>query len=150
MSKQDTSGANPVLIDLWCGSGYEFTGLVRGNTPMRPVVVITICHYNDVIMTTMASQITASRLFIQPFIQTHIKEKIRAPRHWPMCGEFTGDRWIPRTKGQLRGNVSIWWRHHASVDWVTITPGIGLSPARHQVITWTNDDSYHTAALHDF
>ena len=35
-------------------------------------------------------------------------------RHWskktsklrvtgPLCGEFTGDRWIPRTKGQLRG-----------------------------------------------
>ena len=22
------------------------------------------------------------------------------PRHWPLCGEFTGDRWIPRTKGQ--------------------------------------------------
>ena len=21
-------------------------------------------------------------------------------------------RWIPRTKDQLRGNVSIWWRHH--------------------------------------
>ena len=22
-------------------------------------------------------------------------------RHWPLCEEFTGDRWIPRTKGQL-------------------------------------------------
>ena len=22
---------------------------------------------------------------------------------WPLCGEFTGDRWIPRTNGQLRG-----------------------------------------------
>ena len=32
-----------------------------------------------------------------------IKENIKAPRHWPLCGEFTGDRWIPRTKGQLRG-----------------------------------------------
>ena len=29
-----------------------------------------------------------------------IKENIKAPRHWPLCGEFTGDRWIPRTKGQ--------------------------------------------------
>ena len=25
------------------------------------------------------------------------------PRHWSLCREFTGDRWIPRTKGQLRG-----------------------------------------------
>ena len=29
---------------------------------------------------------------------------IKGPRHWPLCGEFTGDRWIPRTIGQLRGN----------------------------------------------
>ena len=32
----------------------------------------------------------ASRLFTQPFIQTQIKENIKAPRHWPLCGEFTG------------------------------------------------------------
>ena len=24
----------------------------------------------------------------------------------------TGDRWIPRAKGKLRGNISICWRHH--------------------------------------
>ena len=56
-------------------------------------------HYNDVIMSAMASQLT-SRLFTQPFIQAQIKENIKAPCHWPLCGEFTGDRWIPRTKGQ--------------------------------------------------
>ena len=32
-----------------------------------------------------------------------MKENIKAPSHWPLCGEFTGDRWIPRTKGQLCG-----------------------------------------------
>ena len=42
----------------------------------------------------------ASRLFIQPFIQAQMKESIKAPRHWPLRGEFTADRWIPRTKGQ--------------------------------------------------
>ena len=31
-----------------------------------------------------------------------MKENIKAPRHWPLCGEFTGGRWIPRTNGQLR------------------------------------------------
>ena len=40
------------------------------------------------------------------------EEIIKAPPHWPLCGEFTGDRWIPRTNGQWRENVSIWWRHH--------------------------------------
>ena len=42
----------------------------------------------------------ASRLFTQPFIRAQFKENIKAPRHWPLCGEFTGDRWIPRTNGQ--------------------------------------------------
>ena len=51
-------------------------------------------------MGAVASEITASRLFTQPLIQTQIDENIKAPRHWPFCGEFTGDRWIPRTKGQ--------------------------------------------------
>ena len=34
------------------------------------------------------------------FIQVQMKENIKAPRHWPLCGEFTGDRWILRTKDQ--------------------------------------------------
>ena len=40
------------------------------------------------------------RLFTQQFIRAPIKENIKAPRHWPLYGEFTGDRWIPRTNGQ--------------------------------------------------
>ena len=32
--------------------------------------------------------------------KAQIKENIKAPRHWPLWGEFTGHRWIPRTKGQ--------------------------------------------------
>ena len=32
--------------------------------------------------------------------KAQIKENIKAPRHWPLCEEFTGDRWIPPTKGQ--------------------------------------------------
>ena len=42
----------------------------------------------------------ASPLFAQGLVQTQIKGNIKAPRHWPLCGEFTGHRWIPRTKGQ--------------------------------------------------
>ena len=44
-------------------------------------------------MGAMASQIPASRLFSQLFIQAQIKENIKAPRHWLLCGEFTGDLW---------------------------------------------------------
>ena len=96
-------------------------------------------NYNDAIMGAIASQITASRLFTQSFIQTQIKENIKAPRHWPLCGEFTGDRWIPHTNDQLRGKcfhlmTSSWnlknlWRHstgteyhHSVHETNTITP----------------------------
>ena len=57
-------------------------------------------HYNDAIMGAMASQSPALRVFTQPFIQLQIKENVKAPLHWPLCGEFIGDRWIPRTNGQ--------------------------------------------------
>ena len=32
----------------------------------------------------------ASRLFTQPFVQAQIKEYIKAPHHWTLWGEFTG------------------------------------------------------------
>ena len=35
----------------------------------------------------------ASWLFTQPFVQVQIKENIKAPSHWHLCGEPTGDRW---------------------------------------------------------
>ena len=57
-------------------------------------------HYNDVIMSAMASQITSLTIFTEPFIQAQIKKNIKVPRHWPLWGEFTGDRWIRHTKGQ--------------------------------------------------
>ena len=51
-------------------------------------------------MGAMASQSPASPLFTQPLIVAQIKENLKTLRHWPMCGEFTGGRWIPRKNGQ--------------------------------------------------
>ena len=51
-------------------------------------------------MGAMGLKSPASPLFTQPFIQAQIKENIKAPRHWPLCGEFTDDRWILGTNGQ--------------------------------------------------
>ena len=42
----------------------------------------------------------ASQLITEPFDLAQIKENIKALRHWPLWWEFTGDRWIPRIKGQ--------------------------------------------------
>ena len=66
-------------------------------------------HYGDVIMSTMASQITSPRLFAQQLIQAQIKENIKAPRHWPLWG-VTGEFAAQRTSNAE--NASIWWRHH--------------------------------------
>ena len=51
---------------------------------------------------------TASQLFTHPFVQAQIKKSITAPRHWPLWREFTGDWWIPLTKGQW----ALQWRHN--------------------------------------
>ena len=69
-------------------------------------------HYIDVIMTTVASQITSLAVFTQLFIQTQMKENIKAPHHWPLCGEFTGTGKFPAQRASYAENVSIWWRHH--------------------------------------
>ena len=63
-------------------------------------VIHFVQHYNDIIMGTTASQITSLLIVYSTLIPAQIKEKIKAPRHWPLWGEFIGDQLIPHTKGQ--------------------------------------------------
>ena len=51
-------------------------------------------------MGAMASQITSLTIVYSTINLAQIKENIKAPRHLHLCGEFTGHRSIPRTKGQ--------------------------------------------------
>ena len=70
-------------------------------------------YYSDVTMSVIASQITGVSIVYSTFVQEQINENIIATRHWPFCGEFTGDRWNPRTQRATNAeNGSIWWRHH--------------------------------------
>ena len=55
----------------------------------------------------------ASRLFTQPFIQAQIKDNIKAPRHWPLWGEFPGE--FPSQRTSSAESVFIWWRHHEKI-----------------------------------
>ena len=48
------------------------------------------------------------------FVKLQIKENIKAPRHFSLWREATGDRWIPAQMASNMDNVSIWWRHHVS------------------------------------
>ena len=73
----------------------------------------------------------ASRLITQPFVQAQIKENIKAPRHWPLWGEFTGDRWIPRTKDQSRGKC-----FH-----LVTSSGTRACRACHQHVYWKSSSS---------
>ena len=63
-------------------------------------------------MSTMASQITNLTIISSTVYLGADQRKIKAPRHWFFYGEFTGDRWILRTKASNAENASIWWRHH--------------------------------------
>ena len=51
----------------------------------------------------------------QPHECLQVKENIKAPRHWPLCGTFTSDRWTPTQRASSTENVSIWWRHHFKI-----------------------------------
>ena len=64
-------------------------------------------------MGAMTSQIT-SLTIVNSSVYSGA-ETIKVPRHWSLCGEFTGNRWIPLTKASNAENVSIWWRHHDNV-----------------------------------
>ena len=42
---------------------------------------------------------------LESFIQTHIQQNVKALPHLPLCGEFTGDRWIPAQMASNAENV---------------------------------------------
>ena len=62
-------------------------------------------------MITIASQMTSLMVVCSSFIRAQIKENIKAPRHWPLCREFTGTGEFPAQRASNVENVSIWWPH---------------------------------------
>ena len=63
-------------------------------------------------MGTMTSQITSLTSVYSTVYSGADKKNIEAPRHWPLCGEFTGTGEFPAQMVINTENVSIWWRHH--------------------------------------
>ena len=60
-------------------------------------------HYSDVILGAMASQITGISIVYSSVCSDADQRKHQSSASLSLWGEFTGDRWIPLTKGQLRG-----------------------------------------------
>ena len=67
-------------------------------------------------MIMMASQITSLTVVYLTVYSAQIKENTKAPRHWPLCREFTGTGEFPAQRASYAENVSIWWRHHETDD----------------------------------
>ena len=82
-------------------------------------------HYDDVIMTTIASQITSLTVVYSVVYSGADQRNIKVSRHWPLCGEFTGTGEFPAQRASYAENVSIWWRHHGQrqVAMVLQAPG---------------------------
>ena len=57
-------------------------------------------HYNDVIMSEMASQITSLMIVYSTVYSDADQRKHQSSASLAFVREFTGDQWIPRTNGQ--------------------------------------------------
>ena len=60
-------------------------------------------HYSDVIMTTMASEITSLTVVYSTVYSDADQRKHQSSASLAFVWGIHRDRWIPRTKGQLRG-----------------------------------------------
>ena len=60
-------------------------------------------HYDDIIMTTIASQITSLTGVYSTVYSDADQRKHQSSGSLAFVGGIHRDRWIPRTKGQLRG-----------------------------------------------
>ena len=67
------------------------------------MAVTQIHHYIDVIMTTMASQITSLTVVYSTVYSDADQRKHQSSASLAFVWGIHRDRWIPRTKGQLRG-----------------------------------------------
>ena len=56
------------------------------------VVFFIFKHYIDVMMSTIASQISNLTIVYSTVYSGADQRHIKAPRHCPLCGEFTGDQ----------------------------------------------------------
>ena len=91
----------------WDPSGRHMVRLlwVRSLNYILPLLSSTCMLYND--------RLYRNTVFTQLFIQAQIKENIKAPRRWPLCGGIhrrpvnSMNKWPVTWKKCFH-----WWRHH--------------------------------------
>ena len=90
---------------------YNFWALHKGKDASKHAwnlwlhynAYLMVYHHNDVTMGAKASQITSLTIVNSIVYSDADQRNLKALRHWSLCAEFTGDRSIPHTNGQLRG-----------------------------------------------
>ena len=93
----------------WCEIGKIFAGYFEYHhtretgTNMSNFVVSAIPHYDDVRMGAIASQITSLAIVYSAFYSGVDQRKHQSSASLAFVWGIHRDRWIPRTKGQLRG-----------------------------------------------
>ena len=68
----------------------------------KPFAFLSHTYYNDVIMNALVSQITNLTIVYSIVYLKRRSTKNQSSATLAIVREFTGDRWIPRTKGQWR------------------------------------------------
>ena len=109
----------------------------------------SLSHYNDVIMTTMASQITSLTVVYATVYSDADQRKHQNSASPAFVWGTHRDRWFPRTRTSYAENVSIWWRHHetcaAALQMTHVTRDVLLSiePSCSNNLQWYfNQNSY--------
>ena len=87
-----------------------------------------LCHYDDVIMTMLASQIT-SLMVVYSIVYSGVNQKKTSNiRVTGLCaGNSPGTGEFPAQMASYAENVSIWWRHHGTFMKLFFWPLNGLS-----------------------
>ena len=93
-------------------------------------------HNNDVIMTTIGSQITSLTIVYSVVYSVADQRKYQSSASLAFVWGIHRGRWIPRTKGQLRGNCF----HLMTSSWVTYLSLIKKHPCVFEIyiIPWLN------------
>ena len=85
-----------------CVHNLWYVLCIKGRKGYAVNIGMLMSHYDVVIIT-------------EAFIQAQIKENIKAPRHWPLCGTSPMTSEFPAQSASNAEKVSIWWRHHDDV-----------------------------------
>ena len=116
--------SEPMVVSLLtyiCVTRPELNHVVPGQTvwwEIRYRKSSRQTHYNDVIMSEMASQITSLTIVLLNCLSWR-KENTKDPRHWPLWGEFTGDRCIPLATREMLPFDDVIMMHHNKWSYVS-------------------------------